>query len=327
MADIKKILSGNTVEGARMIRLIEDHDKKAFDLLKQLYPCSGSAFILGITGPPGAGKSTLIDGLIFEFRKHDFKIGVIAVDPTSPVSGGAVLGDRLRMQRHATDEHVFIRSMASRGQEGGLCQAAKNASIVLDAMGYDIIIIETVGAGQAQFDIGMLAHSIGIVTTPGSGDGIQAVKAGIIETGDIFIVNKCDRPDADQTVFELENMINMKNISKTAWKPETIKTEALKRTGVKELADTFLSCFDFMKKNNLMVQKRENQEKDYFNYLLKALATEKLLWFMKDSKEYKKGLKEIKDRSIDPLTMAEDMVNKINIEIMNHHQGHEKTTP
>lgn len=326
MADIKKILSGNTVEGARMIRLIEDHDKKAFDLLKQLYPCSGRAFILGITGPPGAGKSTLIDALIFEFRKHDFKVGVIAVDPTSPVSGGAVLGDRLRMQRHATDEHVFIRSMASRGQVGGLCQAAKNASIVLDAMGYDIIIIETVGAGQAQFDIGMLAHLIGIVTTPGSGDGIQAVKAGIIETGDIFIVNKCDRPDADQTVFELENMINMKNISKTAWKPKIIKIEALKGTGVKELADTFLSFFDFMKKNSLMEQKRKNQEKAYFNALLKELTMEKLLLFIKDSKEYKQGLKKIENQSIDPLAMAEEILNKMTAGTLKKHKDHEKTT-
>ena len=195
---IKEILSGNKLAGARMIRLIEENDPQAFELLKQLYPYSGQALIIGITGSPGVGKSTLINSMIQEFRKLDKKTAVVAVDPSSPVSGGAILGDRIRMQKHASDENVFIRSMASRGEKGGLSRAAKDAVIVLNTMGYEIIIIETVGAGQGEFEIANLAHSIGIVTIPGAGDGMQAVKAGILEKGDIFIVNKNDKPDAEK---------------------------------------------------------------------------------------------------------------------------------
>ena len=229
-----------------MIRLIEDNDPSSFELLKALYPHSGKAFIIGITGSPGVGKSTLIDALIFEFRKLEMKVGVIAVDPTSPYSGGAILGDRLRMQRHATDDDVFIRSMASRGQKGGLSRATKDAAIVLDAMGHDIIIIETVGAGQGEFDIAHLAHSTGIVTIPGIGDGIQAFKAGILETGDIFIVNKSDKPDAEASVFQLNMMIGMRRPLEGGWTPKVLKTRARDGTGVEILAKTFLSHFDFM---------------------------------------------------------------------------------
>ncbi|HGY11921.1 MAG TPA: methylmalonyl Co-A mutase-associated GTPase MeaB, partial [Desulfobacterales bacterium] len=248
---------GDQKAGARMIRLIEDNDPSAFELLKQLYPHAGGAFIIGITGSPGVGKSTLIDAMITEFRKLGKKVAVIAVDPSSPVSGGAILGDRIRMQRHATDTGVFIRSMASRGQKGGLSRATKDAVIVLDAMGYDVIIIETVGAGQAEFDIAGLAHSVGIVSIPGTGDGIQAVKAGILETGDIFIVNKSDKPDADAACHELVMMLGMRNLSETQWTPGVLKTIARNGTGVDKLAQSFLSHFNFMKKNGLIDLKRK----------------------------------------------------------------------
>ena len=303
-----------------MIRLIDDNDPKAFSLLKQLYPHSGNAFIIGITGSPGVGKSTLIDALIFEFRKRDRKIAVIAVDPTSPFSGGAILGDRLRMQRHAADEKVFIRSMASRGQKGGLSRATKDAAIVLSAMGYEIIIIETVGAGQAEFDIASVAHSTGIVTIPGTGDGIQAVKAGILEIGDIFIVNKSDRPDAESSVLELKMMLSMRNFNTPGdrfeicpqtpkWAPIVVKTIAQNGTGVKELADTFLSHFDFMKKNTILDFKKKELERIYFNSLLKDLALEKIFLFMKESNDFKEALNKIESGSMDPITAAENVVN------------------
>ena len=316
MPEIKDILEGSKIAGARMIRLIEDCDPSAFEMLKLLYPHSGNAFIIGITGSPGVGKSTLIDALILEFRKLDIKVAVIAVDPTSPISGGAILGDRLRMQRHATDEKVFIRSMASRGQKGGLSRATKDAAVVLDAMGYEIIIIETVGAGQGEFDIATLAHSTGIVSIPGTGDGIQAVKAGILETGDVFIVNKSDKSDADELVHNLTMMINMRKPSKTSWAktnwtPKVLKTIARDRTGVKELADTFLSHFDFMKINGLIDRKRKELEHLYFHSLLKDLTLEKLLLFMKGSEDFKITEDKIQSGSMDPLSAAELMVNKI----------------
>ncbi|WP_291346186.1 methylmalonyl Co-A mutase-associated GTPase MeaB [Desulfobacula sp.] len=317
MLKVKEILAGNQRSGARMIRLIEDNDPNVFELLKELYSHAGHAFIIGITGSPGVGKSTLIDALISEFRKLDLMVAVIAVDPTSPFSGGAILGDRLRMQRHATDKGVFIRSMASRGQKGGLSRATKDAAIVLDAMGYEMIIIETVGAGQADFDITTLAHSTGIVTIPGTGDGIQAVKAGILETGDVFIVNKSDKPDADASVYELKMMIsmrkppNLKVTRETDWTPRVLKTIAQNGTGVKELANAFLSHFDFMKKNSLMDQKRKEQELLYFKTILKDLTLEKLLLFMETSEEYREVLKKIQSCAIDPLSAAELVFNKV----------------
>lgn len=311
MLKIDDILSGNHLAGARMIRLIEDRAPEARGFLKALYPFSGNAFIIGITGAPGVGKSTLIDALVAEFRKKDKKIGVIAIDPTSPFSGGAILGDRVRMQQHASDNNVFIRSMASRGQHGGLSRATHDAAVVLDAMGFNIIIIETVGAGQTEFDIASMAHTVGIVTIPGSGDGIQAVKAGILETGDLFIVNKCDLPDADACANQIESMLDMGRLSGTDWKPQVFKTIARQNHGVEELAQGFLTHFEFMKKDQRLNRKRQQLNTLYFKSLVRELSLEKIDESLNRSADYKSILERIKADEIDPLSAAQQMVTQI----------------
>ena len=311
---IKRIMAGDQNAGARMIRLIESDDPQAFELLRALYPHSGKGFIIGITGSPGAGKSTIINGLITQFRKKDLKVGVIAVDPTSPFSGGAILGDRLRMQTHATDEKVFIRSMASRGHSGGLSRATRDAALVLDAMGYHIILIETVGAGQAEFDISFLAHSVGIVTVPGTCDGIQAVKAGILETGNIFIVNKgdlADAADADISLHQLTQMIAMGKDRRTGWKPKVLTTNGLTGDGLTELATAFLDHHEFMITNQVFEEKRKEQETLYFTSLLRDLTLKKLMAFMENSPEYKEVLNKIGSGEMDPITAAELVVKQM----------------
>jgi LAO/AO transport system kinase len=309
------ILAGNQAAGARMIRSLEDGDLKARQALKDLYSHTSKSFVIGITGSPGVGKSTLVDALITEFRQLQKKVAVIAVDPSSPVSGGAILGDRLRMQRHAADDKVFIRSMASRGRQGGLSRSTKDAVIVLAAMAYDIIIIETVGAGQSEVDVSELAHSVGIVTIPGTGDGIQAIKAGILETGDVYIVNKCERPEAEATVFELSMMLNYRSSDSTKWKPVIIKTEALKGHGVRELADTFLSHYEFLKQQGLLAQRQKEMDLAYFRTLIRDLTLEKIMAFIEESGDYHDASRKIDTGEVDPLSAAEELIGLIRLRV------------
>jgi len=237
---VKKVLEGDTRTVARLIRDIDDNIPGVRQVLKALYPYTGNAYVVGITGAPGVGKSTLVDQMILHLRKRGRTVGVLAVDPTSPFTGGAILGDRVRMQRHSMDKGVFIRSMATRGQFGGITQATRSAIDVLDAMGKDYILVETVGVGQDEVDIVKTAHTTIVVVIPGMGDDIQAIKAGILEVGDIFVINKADRDGADRTLMDLRMMLEMETErgQRNDWKPPILKVQAIFDVGVSELLDT-----------------------------------------------------------------------------------------
>lgn len=231
-----KVLSGDTIAAAKLISGIADEAPGAFEEMSHIYPHTGKAYIVGVTGSPGAGKSTLTSNLISHFRKENRTIGVIAIDPTSAFTGGALLGDRIRMQQHGEDKDVFIRSLATRGLQGGLAKATIETIHIMDAMGKDIILVETVGSGQIEIDITRVADTTLFVMTPEAGDAIQMMKAGILEATDIFVINKADRGNADLIQTDLQTMLSMRNWRPDEWQPSIIFTEAIYDKGTAELA-------------------------------------------------------------------------------------------
>ena len=229
------VLAGDGRAVARAISLVEDETPEAAALIGQIYPRTGRAYLIGITGAPGTGKSTLVDALTVEIRRSGLTVGIIAVDPTSPFTGGAILGDRVRMTGHAADAGVYIRSMATRGHLGGLSRATSDVALVLDAAGKDVIIIETVGVGQDEVDIVRTADVSIVVVVPGTGDDVQAIKAGIMEIGDIFVVNKADREGADRAAQAIAANLSLQTSAVGEWKPPIVKTEATRAVGIDEL--------------------------------------------------------------------------------------------
>ena len=241
-----KILEGDVLAAARLMTGLEDEVPSAVEELKTLYPHTGKAHIVGVTGAPGAGKSTVVGALISVFRKKDTTVGVVAIDPTSPSTGGAVLGDRIRMQNYGIDRDVFIRSLAARGWKGGLSRATVNMIHVMDAMGKDIIFVEAVGSGQGEVDIARVADTSVVILTPGAGDEIQMMKAGILEMADVFVINKADRDGADNLKTGLEIMLETRTRPSSEWKPGIVLTEAISNRGTEELAEEILRHKGFL---------------------------------------------------------------------------------
>jgi LAO/AO transport system kinase len=253
------VVAGDPRAIARAISVVEDGGEAGAALIAEIYGHSGHAFLVGMTGAPGAGKSTLVDGLVTRWRKANQSVGVIAVDPTSPYSGGAMLGDRVRMQAHAQDTGVFIRSMATRGHLGGLARATADAALVLDAAGKNFVTIETVGVGQDEVDIVRTADVCVVVLVPGMGDEVQALKAGIMEIADIFVVNKADREGADRTVADIESMLGLHAYKEGEWRPPIVRTQATSGEGLAEL-DGEIGRFRGSSEAALVTRRRQRAE-------------------------------------------------------------------
>jgi len=315
METTKKICAGDVRSASRLIRDLEDKLPEARPRLKQLFPYTGKSFIIGITGAPGAGKSTLVDALIGELRKHNKTVGVLAVDPSSPFSGGALLGDRVRMLRHAEDEAVFIRSLATRGALGGLAQAAGDAIHVMEAMGKDVILVETVGIGQQELDIIHHAHSIVVVLVPGMGDEIQTMKAGIMEIADVFAINKADRSGAKQLQTELMSLLNASPLTADAWRPPIVSIGNLyepegfaEKTA--ELMKTISKHHSHLIVSGQLSERMERKAIMEFTDALRACILEPVLSRLVAGGEFKNIVQRIKNRETDPYTEAEAIARR-----------------
>lgn len=301
----QSLLVGDRRSLARALTHIEKGGDEGRALLAALFPHAGRAHIIGFTGSPGTGKSTLVNAATREWRGRGATVAIVAVDPTSPFSGGAVLGDRIRMGEHSGDPGVFIRSMASRGSLGGLARTTGDMVTVLDAAGFDYVLVETVGAGQAEVEIAKEAQTTVVVEVPGLGDEVQAIKAGLLEIADVFAVNKADHPQANQTALGLRMMMDIAN-HEYLWKPPIVKTIATRGDGVAELVDEIGRHRAFLEASGLLIQRQRQRAADEFRRVLRDELFTRLLATV--GQRYQDAIERIAARQLDPYTAAQSLL-------------------
>lgn len=292
----------------RLISLVEADTPSAKEIMKQIYPRTGKTKVIGITGSPGAGKSTFVDRLIEQFKTDNMKVGVIAIDPSSPFTGGAILGDRLRMQSHALDEGVFIRSMGSRGHLGGVSRATHEAALILDACGFDVVLIETVGVGQSEVDIIKIADTVVLVLVPGMGDDVQIMKAGIMEIADTFVVNKADKEGADKVAADVQVMLKM--LKEKEWVPPVTLVSSQNNTGIEEVKNNLNEHWNFLHTSTEGKKRRFIQLEMEVEAILRgeiSILTEKIWKKRKDTGI----LEDLASRKADPYTLAAELISQI----------------
>jgi len=307
---VSRIREGEVRALARAITAIENREADSVALLKALFPHSGKARVIGLTGAPGAGKSTLVDQLAREYRKAGKTIGIVAVDPTSPYTGGAILGDRIRMQAHHADQGIFIRSMATRGFLGGLARTTADVTSVLDAAGKDVILVETVGVGQDEIDIVRLADVTVVILVPGMGDDVQTIKAGIMEIADVFVINKSDREGAERVEREIRAMQTLA-LRKDSWTPPIVKTVASEGQGIAELAAAIAEYEKFQAKAGLAAKKRAENWRERLLEMLREELMERLLREQLGDGQLGRYAVEVAEHKRDPYALVEEIVGSV----------------
>ncbi len=307
---VKELLNGSRLALAKSITAVENEADNYVDIMRQIYPHTGRAKVIGITGAPGAGKSTLTDKLVKYYREQGKTVGIVAVDPTSPFSGGAILGDRIRMNDLTLDQGVFIRSMGTRGSLGGLSKKTAEAVKLMDAFGMDVIFIETVGVGQSEVDIVKSADTTLVVLVPGLGDDIQAIKAGILEIGDVFAINKADRDGADKLNIEIEMMLDLDS-KKVEWRPPIKRTVASRNEGIAELVESIQDHLEYLEDGDGLAERRKERTRNEISAMIEEHIGRYVAEHVTSKDEFDKMVEAVNNRENDPYTVVENVTASV----------------